>query len=314
MTLGEFLTIDAPALVIAILACVACALVGNVLVLRRQALVGDAVSHAVLPGIVVGFLIAGDLAAGPMMAGAVIAVLVAAGAVELLRKLARLEPGAAMGVVFTVMFAAGVVMIETAVGDRVHLDTQHALFGSLEASLWIGPTDLSSLADPAVLAEIPPQIPMLAVVTLAVAAVMVLAYKEIQITTFDPMLADSLGLKTKSVTIGLIIAVAITAVASFEAVGTILVIAMFTCPPATARMLTDRLQSQIWLSVLIAVGVAVTGYAAAAWVPALMGLPSLGAAGMIAVIAGIAQTLAMLFAPRHGWLAKRRRRSAALPA
>ena len=97
MTLAEFLTIDAPALLIATLACVSCALVGNVLVLRRQALVGDAVSHAVLPGIVAGFLVAGDLAAVPMMTGAVIAVLIAAGAVELLRKLARLEPGAAMG-------------------------------------------------------------------------------------------------------------------------------------------------------------------------------------------------------------------------
>jgi manganese/zinc/iron transport system permease protein len=107
MTAETFLQIDLPALLAALFACIACALVGNFLVLRRQSLLGDAISHAVLPGIVGGFLIAGSRSTLPVMAGALAAAVLAGVLIEGVRRLGRLENGAAMGVVFTVMFADG---------------------------------------------------------------------------------------------------------------------------------------------------------------------------------------------------------------
>lgn len=297
---AEFLTIDFPAMLAGTLSCVACALVGNFLVLRRQALIGDAISHVVLPGIVLAFLVTGGLAAGPVMAGALLAALVAILLIEGIKRLGGLEPGAAMGVVFTTMFAGGVVLLEMSPTSGAHLDTQHALYGSLEATLWIGPTGWSSLLDPAVLAELPRQVVTLAVVCAAITALIVLFFKEIRIATFDPALAEALGLRPRWIGLGLSLAVGAAAVASFEAVGSILVIAMFVCPPCTARMLTDRLSRQIWLSAGAAVLSGVVGYGAAAVLPALFGLDALNAAGMIAVVAGLLQVAAMLAAPRYG--------------
>ena len=112
ISVQDFLLIDAPAMVTGALAALACALVGNFLVLRKQALIGDAMSHVVLPGIVVAFWVTGVISAVPMLLGALVAALVAAGLIEAIRRLGHMEPGAAMGVVFTVMFALGVVLLE----------------------------------------------------------------------------------------------------------------------------------------------------------------------------------------------------------
>ncbi|HET8728816.1 MAG TPA: metal ABC transporter permease [Alphaproteobacteria bacterium] len=318
ITLADFLTIDLPAMLVGTLAAVPCALLGNFLVLRRQALIGDALSHVVLPGIVVGFMISGSVGTVPMMAGALGAALVAVVLIELIRRLGRLETGAAMGVVFTVMFAAGVVMLERGVGSRVHLDAHHALYGAVELTYWRGPTDWASLLDPGVWAALPRSIAVLAAATTVIAASIALFYKELKITTFDPGLATSLGIRASWVNAGLILMVAVAAVAAFEAVGSILVIAMFICPPATARMLTDRLSRQIALSALVAALSGVFGYVFAAFVPLwLGGANSLTAAGMIAVVAGVFQLLAMLFALRYGavtrMLGQRRHRSGEMP-
>lgn len=303
--LADFLTIDLPAMLAGSLAALGCALVGNFLILRRQALIGDAISHVVLPGIVLAFIVTGTIAALPMMLGALAAAVVAVGLIELIRHLGRLETGAAMGVVFTTMFAGGVLMLERSAGRGAHLDVQHALYGSLEALLWLGPTDWASLLRPEVLAELPDEIAMLAAVTGSIIATVVLFYKELKISTFDAALADALGYPSKWIGVGLVLATGITAVAAFQAVGSILVIAMFICPPATARMLTDNLARQIWLSGGIAVLAGVLGYLLAAFAPQLFGtVGSLNAAGMIAVVAGLMQTLAMLFAPRYGAVAQ----------
>lgn len=310
-SLQDFFTLDLPALLAATLACVSCSLVGTFLVLRRQALMGDAVSHVVLPGIVGAFAITGTIEAFTMMFGALISALIAVLLIEIIRRLGRLEPGAAMGTVFTVMFAIGVGMLEWTGSSGVHLDTQHALFGSLEAILWIGPGDnWASLLDPAVLATLPRQITTLLVVTLLLAGLSGVFYKELKITTFDPGLAATLGISPTLVAIGLVVATGIAAVAAFEAVGSILVIAMFISPPCTARMLTDRLSTQIWLTVLVAFSSGVIGYLLAAFGPGLAGSPhALNAAGMVAVVAGVFQVLAMVFAPRYGVLIKWRRAS-----
>lgn len=303
----DFLLIDAPAMVTGALAALACALVGNFLVLRKQALIGDAMSHVVLPGIVVAFWVTGVISAVPMLLGALVAALVAAGLIETIRRLGHMEPGAAMGVVFTVMFAMGVVLLEQSGGRDVHLDVQHALYGNLEGTLWIGAAGWGSLIDPAALAELPRQLVTLAVITAMIATLIVLFFKELRLVTFDPALATALGFPAHWVNLAMTVVTAAAAVAAFEAVGSILVIAMFICPPATARMLTDRLTTQVWLSALFAVGAGIFGYVFAAFGLGWFGVEaSLNAAGMIAVVAALGQVIAMLFSPRHGVIARRR--------
>ena len=303
----EFLQIDFPALLAAVLACAACALVGNFLVLRRQGMMGDAVSHAVLPGIVAGFLIAGTRETLPMMAGALAAAALSGVLIEAVRRFGRLESGAAMGVVFTVMFAAGVVMIEQAAARGVDLDADCVLYGQLETILWLAPTGWASLLDPAAWAAMPREVVTLAAVFVLCVALVLLFYKELRITTFDPALASTLGIPAGLFHYGVVLLVATTAIAAFEAVGSILVIAMLIAPPAAARLLTDRLSVQLGLSVALGVLAAVAGYAAAAFGPLLLGGEhSLNAAGMIAVAAGLILALAALFGPTHGVLGRRR--------
>ena len=124
MTIADFLTIDLPAILVAVLAATSCGLLGNFLVLRRQALIGDAISHVALPGIVVGFLIAGTVTTWPLMLGAMGAAVIAAGLIETIRRVGRLEAGAAMGVVFTAMFAAGIVLLEQTGASNAHIDAE----------------------------------------------------------------------------------------------------------------------------------------------------------------------------------------------
>lgn len=138
MTFGaEFVQFSLTPILIGILAAIACAIPGNFLILRRQALIGDAISHVVLPGIVVAFLVTGAVSTWPMMIGAAGASLVAIFLIELIRRLGKIEAGAAMGVVFTAMFAAGVLLLEQSDTSSVHLDVEHALYGNLESLIWL---------------------------------------------------------------------------------------------------------------------------------------------------------------------------------
>ena len=299
-----FLSVDLPALLVAVLTAVSCSLLGSFLILRRQALISDALSHVVLPGLALSFMITGQIIPIAMLLGAFGAAIVAVLAIELIRWCGRLESGAAMGVVFTVMFAGGVVLLEQGVGGQVHLDSQHALYGSLETTVWITPVDWASLFDLTVWLSVPRQIPTLVFINVMIVCVIFLFYRELMITTFDPGLAHSLGIPVRWINFGFMMMVAMAAVGAFEAVGSILVIALFICPAAAARMITDRLVTQLWLSVLLGVSSAVLGYICAAWLPLWLGSQhSLTAAGMIAVVAGIIQLIAMLFAPRYGvWM------------
>src|SRR6056297_731197 len=133
---SEFVMFSLTPMLIGIFASVACALPGNFLILRRQALIGDAISHVVLPGIVVAFLVTGIVAAIPMLLGAAGAAVVAVILIEAIKRLGNIEPGAAMGVVFTAMFAAGVLVLEQTDTSDVHIDVQHALMGNLETLVW----------------------------------------------------------------------------------------------------------------------------------------------------------------------------------
>jgi manganese/zinc/iron transport system permease protein len=309
---ASFLQIDLPAILAALFATTACALLGNFLVLRRQSLMGDAISHAVLPGIVLGFLVAGSRATLPMFAGATTAAVLAAVLIELVRRFGRVESGAAMGVVFSIFFAGGVLLIEQAAAHAVDLDAECVLYGQLEDILWLAPQGWSSLLEPAVWAELPREVLTLAGTALMAGLAVVLFYKELKITSFDPELATTLGIPAGAFNIGLMLLVGMVAVAAFEAVGSILVIAMFICPAAAARLLTDRLSVQIGTSLLIAAVSAVGGYILAAFGPFwLGGESSLAASGMIAVMTGLSLATAILFAPRYGAFARRRRQDVA---
>ncbi|MCA0873586.1 metal ABC transporter permease [Seohaeicola saemankumensis] len=298
MTGAEFVPLSLTPLLIGIFAAVACALPGNFLVLRRQALIGDAISHVVLPGIVVAFLITGTIATLPMMLGAAGAAILAVILIEAIRRLGRIEPGAAMGVVFTTMFAAGVLLLEQSDTSSVHLDVEHALYGNLESLIWLDATGWASLLDPQALGGLPPELPRMAVTLLAVLLFTLVLWRPLKLSTFDEGFARTMGIHTPALGLALVIVAAVAAVAAFDAVGSIIVIAMFICPPAAARMMTDRLETQVGWSVLFAVIAAVSGYVLAGYGPLWLGArDAVSAAGMIATMSGVILALAALFGP-----------------
>lgn len=298
MSGSEFVPLSLTPLLIGVFAAVACALPGNFLLLRRQALIGDAISHVVLPGIVVAFLLTGVIAAGPMMFGAAGAAVVAVVLIELIRRLGRIEPGAAMGVVFTTMFAGGVLLLEQTDTSSVHLDVEHALYGNLESLIWLDATGWASLVDPVALSYLPPELSRMALTLLGVLVFVTLFWRPLKISTFDEGFARTLGIRTNMLGLALVITAAIAAVSAFDAVGSIIVIAMFICPPAAARMMSNRLEGQVGWSVVFAVVSAVMGYVLAGYGPLWLGASdAVSAAGMIATVSGVLLAVAARFGP-----------------
>jgi manganese/zinc/iron transport system permease protein len=297
---GEFVALSLTPLLIGVLAAVTCALPGNFLLLRRQALIGDAISHVVLPGIVVAFLLTGTVAALPMMAGAMGAALVSVVLIEAVRRTARIEAGAAMGVIFTTLFAAGVLLLEQSDTSGVHLDVEHALYGNLESLIWLDATGWASLLDPVALAGLPPELPRMAVAFCVVALAIRLMWRPLALATFDEGFAATLGLPVRALGLALVMLAALAAVAAFDAVGSIIVIAMFICPPAAARMMTNRLLAQVAWSIAFASIAAVLGYVLAGYGPLWFGYDSsVSAAGMIATISGLILGVTMVIGPRR---------------
>ena len=301
---AEFVQFSLTPMLIGVLAAVACALPGNFLILRRQALIGDAISHVVLPGIVVAFLVTGTVATMPMLIGAGVAALVAVVLIEAIRRLGRIEPGAAMGVVFTALFAGGVLLLEQSDTSRVHLDVDHSLMGNLETLIWLRASGWDSVIDPVALSHLPPELPRIAVVAALMAALTVIFWRPLKLATFDEGFARAIGLPVSAIGLALVIAAAVAAVADFDAVGSIIVIAMFICPPATARLMTDRLATQVWLSLGIAALSAILGYVLAGYGPIWLGFDSaVSAAGMIATVSGVMLAIACLWGRARGRVA-----------
>ena len=301
MSGAEFVPFSLTPLLIGCLAAVACALPGNFLLLRRQALIGDAISHVVLPGIVVAFLVTGTISTWPMLIGSAGAALVAVAMIEVIRRFGRIEPGAAMGVTFTALFAAGVLLLEQSDTSGVHLDVEHALFGNLESLIWLDASGWVSLTDATALAALPPELFRIAVVTFLIGLGLLIFWRPLAISTFDEGFAATLGLPVRAIGLGLVIASAIAAVAAFDAVGSIIVIAMFICPPAAARMMTNRLGAQVGWSVIFALISAILGFVLAGYGPLWLGSEhAVSAAGMIGTVSGMILAGAALLGPtRH---------------
>jgi manganese/zinc/iron transport system permease protein len=297
---ADFVTLSLVPLLIAVLAAVACALPGNFLLLRRQAMMGDMMAHSVLPGLIVGFLLTGQVSGWVMFAGAGAAALVSALMVEAITKLARVDPGAAMGMTFTTMFASGVLLLELSGASGVHLDVEHALYGNLESLIWLDGTGWASLTDPVALAGLPPEFGQLALVAMVLAVLLLVFWRWLVMASFDAGHAAVLGLPVGVISLGIVVATAVASVAAFTAVGSILTIAMLICPPAAARLLTNRLGVQVWLSLGFAAISAILGYVAAGYGPIWLGLSgAVSAAGMIAVVSGLLVAGAALFGPHR---------------
>ncbi len=273
----------------------ASALLGSFLVLRKMSMMGDAISHAVLPGLAIAFLVTGSRSSLPMFLGAAAAGILTALITEWVRGVGKVDEGASMGVVFTALFAFGLLLVVQA-ADHVDLDPGCVLYGAIELT----PLDTVTISGYA----IPRVVLTLGSVFLLNLTCVVALYKEFQISSFDPSLATTLGINAQVMHYVLMTLVAITAVASFESVGNILVVAMLIVPAATAYLLTDRLSVMIALAVLFGALSAVLGHLGAIAVPAAFGYESTNTAGMMALVSGLLLGLACLLGPRYGLLAR----------
>ena len=293
--LATWSSLDTWIVIAGVLCAVASSLLGNFLVLRRMSMLGDAITHAILPGLAVAFLITESRSSVTMFLGAVIVGIFTALFSEWIRKIGRVDEGASMGVVFSSLFALGLVMIVQA-ADSVHLDADCVLFGEID-TVPLDTIDISGM-------EVPRAVVVLSIVTAINAAFVFLFLKELKISSFDPALATSMGYSASLMHYVLMTLVAITAVACFECVGNILVVAMFVVPPATAYLLTDRLTTMIILSTVIASFSAASGHVGAIVVPHSFGFGSVPSAGMMAVMVGVLFFIAAAFSPKHGVVVK----------
>jgi len=281
-----------PTLVILVtgsLVAASCALVGSFLVLRKMALLGDAISHAVLPGIVLAFLLTGSRASLPMVLGAGALGVITVFLVELFNRTGRLREDASIGVVFPALFSLGVLMVSRYT-SQVDLDLDCVLYGEIAYVPW----DLLFFGD----ASLGPKALWVNGVVFGLNALFVLAfYKELKVTTFDPELAAALGFAPALIHYLLMAAVSLTVVGAFESVGAILVVAMLVVPPAAAYLLTDRLGVLLGLAMGFGVLSAVGGYGLARVLDASI-------AGAMATVAGLLFLLSFLLSPRYGLIAR----------
>jgi manganese/zinc/iron transport system permease protein len=280
--------------IIAIITAVACAIPGVFLILRRMSLMSDAISHAILLGIVLAFFVTEDIASPLLILAAAATGVLTVSLVELLNKTRLVKEDAAIGLVFPVLFSIGVILISRYAGS-VHLDIDAVLLGELAFApfnrLIIGGLDVG-----------PKAIYVMGSILLLNLAFLFLFYKELKLATFDAGLAVALGFAPGLIHYGLMSVVSITAVGAFDAVGSILVVALMIAPPAAAYLLTDNLPRMIGLSALGGALSALSGY----WVAHLL---DASIAGAMATMAGVLFGLTFLLAPQRGLVAIARRRS-----
>ncbi|MFQ6105250.1 MAG: metal ABC transporter permease [Candidatus Glassbacteria bacterium] len=271
-----------------------CALPGVFLILRRMAMMSDAISHAILLGIVLAFFVTKDITSPLLVIAATLTGVFTVSLVEMLNRTQLVKEDAAIGIVFPVLFSIGVILISRYAGS-VHLDTDAVLLGELAFAPFnrfivlghdLGPKSLYVMGT----------ILLLNVIFIAV------FFKELKLATFDSGLAAALGFSPGLIHYCLMTLVSVTAVGAFDAVGSILVVALMIAPPATAYLLTDRLTGMVILSALIGVVCALSGY----WLAHAL---DASIAGSMATVTGILFFTTFLLAPTRGLIPLARRRS-----
>ncbi|MBL3687180.1 metal ABC transporter permease [Leucobacter zeae] len=261
------------ALATTVVAAVLCAVLSCWLVLIGWSLMGDAVSHAVLPGVVLAYVVGAPFALGALVFGFLAVALIGG-----IRHTTRVKEDAAIGIVFTTLFALGLVLISVTPSQT---DLNHIIFGNI---LGVSTGDLV-------------QIGVLAVVAFSV---LMVKRRDLTLYAFDPTHARAIGLSPRLLGALLLGVLALTAVVALQVVGVILVVAMLIIPGATAQLLTDRFGRMLVIAPLLSAACSVVGIVASYWLDAASG-------GLVVVAQGAAFLLVYLFAPRQGLIGKRLR-------
>lgn len=293
--------LDTRIVTIAALASVACVLPGTFLVLKRMSMLTHAIAHAVLPGLVLAFLFAGTMNVGALMLGALVVGVLTALLIQGLSSWTGIEQGTATGVVFTAMFALGLLLLRT-FAEGVHLHAECVI----EGQLTLAATDQATILG----LTLPRAAWLLLAVACGNAAVLALLWRPMVASVFDPDHARLQGLRPELMHQLLMVMTAITTIAAFEAVGSILVVALMVVPVATAMLMADRLPAILALAASIGVLCSLLGHVLAVVLPAPLVsllLPArLGervsdtsSAGMIAATQGLAFAIAALVLSRH---------------
>lgn len=270
---------------IATVVAVACAIPGVFLVLRKMALISDAISHSILPGIVLGFFITQDLNSPLLIILAALSGVITVILVERIQKTGLVKEDTAIGLVFPALFSIGVILIAKNAND-VHLDVDAVLLGELAFApfdrLMISGMDMG-----------PKSLWIMGVILIITITLLLLFFKELKVSTFDIGLSSALGFSPVVLHYGLMTMSSITVVGAFEAVGAILVVALMIAPAATAYLLTSELKRMLFLSIFFGIFSAISGYWLAHWLDASI-------AGSISTMLGFVFLLVYLFAPSKG--------------
>lgn len=264
----------------------ACGLVGNYLILRRMALVGDAISHSILPGLVIAFLISQTRSSTAMFIGALAAGILTTIIIEVIHKKSRVKQDAAIGIAFTTLFAIGVILISL-YASKVDLDQECVLYGEIAFVPLEPPMQFLGMN----LGPLP--VARMGIVTLITAMLILFFYKELLVSSFDPGLASSLGINASIVHYGLMCWLSVVVVSAFESVGAILVVAMLIMPGATASLISQRLPVIMFLTVVNAALSSILGIHFATWLDC-------STAGAMVVMATFLFCLAWVFGPVDG--------------
>ncbi|WP_299095874.1 metal ABC transporter permease [Winogradskyella sp.] len=273
---------------IASLVAIACAIPGTFLVLRKMAMISDAISHSILPGIVIGFFISHDLNSPLLILFAALTGIITVVIVEYIQKTGLVKEDTAIGLVFPILFSIGVILIAKNAND-VHIDTDAVLLGELAFApfdrLIVGGTDIG-----------PKSLWIIGTILLVTVTLLITFFKELKLSTFDKGLAASLGFSPAIIHYGLMSVSSVTTVGAFDAVGAILVVALMIAPAAAAYLLTTDLKKMLALAIGFGVLSAVLGYWVAHWLDASI-------AGSITTVLGLVFLMVYLFAPSKGIIA-----------
>ncbi len=252
---------------------ISCGFLGVFMMLRKMAMTGDAISHAVLPGIVIGFFVSGSQRSLEVIIGAGLLGILATLMIDWLRKKARVQLDASIGITFTLLFAIGIILVNI-LAYKVDLDQECVLYGEiayLPIDSWITKNGMN----------LGPRITWLAGLNFFfVIAFIYLLFKELILTSFDENFSSVMGIPSKGVNLALMSIVSYTTVSSFESVGAILVVALLVVPPATAFLWTKSLIPLLKLTAALAVLIALFGYYLAYWIDSSI-------AGMMVTVAGM---------------------------